>query len=162
MTFRRATWFIRRRFYKIRLFWKASKAFYAPWECQDMLLTFNFELLCDFYENGGIDIIDWESEEFHSNAKKEIDYLYNYWKVERKEKQEENDYLLSEWSLHIVHWSEPYKELDTDKDLYAWCSISSKYGDYLHSLYRKCEEEFEKQEEENLIRLIKIRGFLWT
>lgn len=153
------TWPVRRRFYKVRLFWKASKAFYAPWECQDMLVAFNFELLCDFYENGGIDSINWEGTEYHLSAKKEMDYLYNYWKVERQEKLDQQEYILEQWSLHHVSWSEQCKD---DPDLFEYYCSSSKYGDYLHSLYHNLVEEFNSQEEENLIRLIKIRGFLWT
>jgi hypothetical protein len=152
------TWFIRRRYYKIKLFWKSSKAFYAPWECLDMLVTFNFELLCDFYENGGIDTICWDSDEYHEQAKKDMDYLYNYWKKERQEKQDEIDYLLSEWSEHNILWSEPYQ----GDDFYEYKSICSKYGEYLFDLLKQCEEEFRKKEEESLVCLIKIRNFLWT
>jgi hypothetical protein len=153
------TWFIRRRFYKIRLFWKASKAFYAPWECVDMLVTFNFELLCEFYENGGIDTINWDSDDYHKQAKNDMDNLYTYWKKERKEKQEEIDYLLDEWSKHNVSWFGPYQE-DSEYDEYN--SVCSKYGNYLFKLLDQCEEEFRKKEEENLICLIKIKNFLWT
>lgn len=161
MNIKNLTWPIRRRYYKIRLFYKASKAFYAPWECQEMLLTFNFELLCDFYEHGGLDTINWNSDKHHKKAKEEIDRLYNYWKVERKQRKEEIDYLLTEWSEHYIMWSEPYTE-DKDNDLLELKSVCSKYGDYLSNLYDQEQIKFLEEEEKNLIRLIKIRGYLWT
>ena len=161
------TWPIRCRWYKIRLFWNCSKEFYAPWEAVEMLLTVNFEILVDFYKNGGIDSINWDSDEWHKHAKEEMDYLYNWWIQERKEKQEELDYLLDVWSEHHVSWFEDIPEKDNPDDSKIggwteWKSVCSKYGEYISKMLHENETIFAKAEEDNLIRLIKIRGYLWT
>jgi len=159
MNIKKLTWPVRRRYYKVRLFYKASKAFYAPWECQEMLLTFNFELLCDFYEHGGLDSVNWNSYKYHKKAKEEIDRLYSYWKIERKQREEEIDYLLDQWSEHTVHYETPCED---HPGLFEWHSVSSNYGEYLSNLYNQEQIKFLEEEEKNLIRLIKIRGYLWT
>jgi hypothetical protein len=161
------TWPIRRRWYKIRLFWNCSKEFYAPWEAVEMLLTVNFEILVDVYKNGELDIINWDSDDCHKLVKNEIDYLYNWWTKERKEEEDELDYLLDIWSEHHVSWFEKIIEKD-HPDGYKigewseWKSVNSKYGNYINKLYMEKEESMLKKEQDNLIRLIKIRGYLWT
>ncbi len=155
-------WYIKKRFYKIKLFWKFSKEFYAPWETIDMLLAVNFEILCDFVENGGIESILWEEDPWLS-ARKEIDSLYHWWKIERKERKEEIDYLLEESSIHFVSWWDTIEEEKYSKEDYMeFCSVESKYGKYLSDLYHKCQKDLDIQETENIIRLAKIRNYLWT
>lgn len=86
-----------------------------------------FKLLCDFVENQS-HYIAWEADEPHAEAKKEIDYLYNWWKNERPKRQ---------------------KEVDQEYE-----KMSGLDG---FDAKRKLYEE----EDNNLIRLMKIRRFLW-
>jgi hypothetical protein len=56
-----------------------------------------FQLLADFVEQEiSQDIVDWEHNESKTNVKKEIDFLYNWWKERLKDEAE--DKLAPSWS----------------------------------------------------------------
>lgn len=101
------------------------------------LLFASFALLVDFVERGyGLRVKDWKWEEGHVQAAKEIRGLYRWWKVDRA--RQHNDY------QKLV--SEAIKEGRNDK----W--------DKEH----KGKYRLEQVDEDNLIRLIKVRNYLWT
>lgn len=72
----------------------------------------------------------------------EAKIIYNWWTAERKEDYKVMDDLLMAWV-----------EARRNK---------SPNVEYLWQLHKQCDEEFDKKEEEMLIRLIKIRKSLWT
>jgi len=92
------------------------------WSDKDhVMLHVCFQLLTDRIENENLidGHVNWTADEEHINVKKEIESLYNWWKIRVK------------------------KELDDQLDP-IWTE-------------NQCEEDTEK-----LIRLMKVRKFLWT
>jgi hypothetical protein len=78
----------------------------------------------------------------------EILDLYKYWKVDRPEKQK--------YLGDLLHrWSESRKE-DEDN---SWVDRGSQE---LFDEHTKLEKELLEEEECNMIRLIKVRGIMWT
>ena len=88
---------------------------------------------------------------------KEIEILYRWWKYERPQRPDPYD--VSGWSAicerrRVKYPDEILPEDETKKEK----AESKKSLDALHKL----EAEYEKEDEEMMIRLIKIRQGLWT
>jgi hypothetical protein len=96
------------------------KTINATWCDKDIVMLHAcFQLLTDFIEQENpFETTDWEHTEEKKTVKKEIDFLYNWW-----------------------------KELLIKKEKDEWNSMNNKI-------------QYE-EENEMLIRLIKIRGHLW-
>jgi hypothetical protein len=82
-----------------------------------------------------------ESDTWHA-AYLEIKELYNYWKFDRPYQQKQMDDNLSEWDDNRIG-NKPKAEI-------------------LFKEYHDLESEFEEKETEMLIRLIKVRKWMWT
>jgi len=99
--------------------------------------------------------IEWESDEWHSNAKKEMIAIRDWW-LNHDNRLKEIDNALSDWhdnkfkDCKDEDWINRINQSDKPEDKVRF--------DYLHELEKKLDDE----EEEMLIRLIKIRHFLWT
>jgi len=79
----------------------------------------------------------------HMQHLKEVKALYNYWTIHRKEKLQEIDRLSKDWHDNLV--------ADREKeDKTRWDSM------------KKAQEDFDKEEDEYLVRVMKIRRCLWT
>jgi len=122
----------------------------------ELMLYGMMNMLKDYVEKEKcFDIIDWEHGEEHSNAAKEIREIYAWW-LNYENRQKEISSALNEWhdtkfkDIPVENWRERLNIKDTPE--------TKNLFDHLHELERKLEEE----EEEMLIRLIKIRGHLWT
>ncbi len=118
-------------------------------------------MLADFVEKEKpFEHIDWDSDESHKHAAAEIKDLYNWWKNDYPNRREPIEDLPD-----IIWKGRPIWDR-------LWGPQKSKDQDFPKSyqeLYEKAldkTQELEKQwleeEQENLIRLIKIRRFLWT
>lgn len=70
----------RRRFYK-----RFDKIALWSFDICDSLYDVNFAMFCEFYENGQLDLIDWEAGDEHRKAKKQMDDLYKWETVTRPE-----------------------------------------------------------------------------
>ena len=93
-----------------------------------------FALLVDYVEKENpFEFINWESDDGHSNAAKEIRALYEWWKTGRK----------TEHDAHRAMPVDNYRGPSWD----AWCAENDR---------------LEAKDEEMLDRLMKIRGYLWT
>ena len=162
------TYIFRKPYYRYRLFKRFCKTpYYGAWEMVNPIFDYPFEILCEFYETY-IDKITYrwnidECEDYEkeclirqNNDNEEVEWLYNWYTVERLQRQEEIDYLLHIWSEHSVHWFSPYDEYSV-----RWNNASSKYGEYLFKMLRQEEEKFAQEQEDAFIRLIKIRNRLW-
>ena len=126
----------------------------------DPLLDYPFEMFCEFYENGGIEEIDWNSDEGHRNAKSEMDYLYKWFTIDRKERELEIGTVSETWCEHHVSWWENIPDNDS---CYTWVFVpKNKYAEYLFTIVQDLEINYENEKEVNLIRLVKIRNYLWT
>ena len=96
---------------------------------------------------------------YQANSAKEIIELYTWWTTTYRNRPDPYD--ASGWSAYCeasraanggsLSWSH-------SKDTPAMRKMSDK----AHKLLRKIEESYEKEDEAMMIRLIKIRGSLWT
>jgi hypothetical protein len=125
----------------------------------EVLLHAAFQLLIDFIEQEKPDrIVDWNGDELHRKAWKEIKSLYNWWKKERparKSPLDDNRLKYPPLKLEKIPGSDLCKMVEPDK---------KKYANYYRVLreHRKLEEKWEEEDQHNLHRLIDIRKFLWT
>jgi hypothetical protein len=132
------------------------------------LVHANFCLLVQYVEKEKpFEHIDWDSDDGHKNAAKEIKELYKWWK-EVYPNYDKHNPLFADDVKCPEHDSKVYTvDEDGDPLTYVW---EDKPGQ--EEIKRKFKEaclashEYEKKQEEeieaNLIRLIKIRGYLWT
>jgi hypothetical protein len=129
------------------------------------LLHASFQLLKDFVEREKpFDSINWDHDETHQKVASEIKALYHWWTVEYPARADLVDQLKDDERPHgLENWStEPGggavyggKESRLDEMMYP------KYHATLRLQWDR-EEEWIREEEENLCRLAKIRRFLWT
>lgn len=85
--------------------------------------------------------IKYYDEQLHIYS--EIQALYEYWTVDRKKKLKESDRLLSDWSAH----KEDAEERKTGTRRMAM---------------NRFDKEIDEEETEMLIRLIKIKNYMWN
>lgn len=106
--------------------------------------------LCD----GSFDENNYNATLFHRNKDKELLTIYKWWKIDRFElcKREQESFDM---------WMD-YKDEHLDKRFDTWTEEESKEDRRLMDEHIKCENERDKQEEEVLIRLMKIRHWLST
>jgi hypothetical protein len=125
----------------------------------EVLLHAAFQLLIDFIEQEKPDkIVDWNVDELHRKAWKEIKSLYNWWKKERpvrKSPLDNNRLRHPPLKLEKIPDSDLCKMVEPDK---------KKYASYYRALGKhwKLEQKWEEEDQCNLHRLIDIRKFLWT
>ena len=142
-----------------------------------LILFANMALLRDFIEKEhAFDChVDWSSAEeaiasgetdlqgmeenrnAHAVAKKEMLAIYNWWMEERAEEHKKYDELLT------AAYSDPFTfvPIPGSTDL----RLEMKETPELRALRDQCmvmEEELENKDEEMMIRLIKVRDFMWT
>lgn len=125
-------------------------------EC-DLLLHSSFHILKTFVESElNEPTIEWESDEGHSNAWKEARSLYHWWIIDYTNRYDKLDDRLSypegpdgssdNWILLDKYIDTPeYQEFMTI------CSIRTNL-----------EKSYAEEDEANLIRLMKIRTYLWN
>lgn len=111
-----------------------------------------FQLLVKFVEdNIHYDRIDWEGDDLHSAAWKEMKELVHWYKEIYPNREELFDKERPEPSPGMNRlFHEKHRD---DPDVV-------KYKEYLDR-YNKQEAEWAKEDEANLIRVIKVREFLW-
>ena len=163
----------RRLWYKIRLLYRLSKIeYWGAWEMVNPILEIPFELFCEFYErcdikNHYVIDIDNEPEEYgqrdfaiyQNDCYKQMDELYQWYKIDRHIRQEEIDYLLNLWGEHHVSW---WDKCQDNKYFEYFKAPKNKYANYLHNLMTDEENKFEQEKEDNLIKLMKLRNRLWN
>ena len=165
---------------KIRIFW--SRRVTQPWyyfkcwawkhynvikiktmdptwsDVTEKMLHANFQLLAEYIEEEKpFERIDWDATKEHKHAADEMKELYRWWKEDwpRKEEMFPNGTLLPVYP-------------DPSPDLRK--TLSDRYDDNPEVIsYRKIlethnsnENAWWTKEEEQLIRLMKIRPYLWT
>lgn len=131
------------------------------WQDRDaIMLHAVFQVLVDFVEQEKpSEIIDWNSDDAHREAWKELNDLYAWWKITRPARKSP----LSDKSLKVPPMkfeaipgrTNLKKMVPDDKKKYA-AYYKALEGDHI------LEEEWLKEDQLNLHRLIEIRSFLWT
>lgn len=105
-------------------------------------------------------IEDGEKEEptYQAKAAKEIIELYTWWTVTYRNRPD--PYEASGWTAACEAQRQANGgklSFSTPKD-----PVLKKQSDKAHKMLRKIEADYEKEDEAMMIRLIKIRGSLWT
>ena len=125
----------------------------------DVLLHAAFQILTDFIEQETPEeIVDWNSDELHKKAWKEIKSLYKWWKEIRPSRTsplDEKNLIAPPFKFKKIPGSDLSEMVEPDK---------KKYAGYYRALekHRKLETKWNEEDQRNLHRLIEIRGFLWT
>lgn len=130
------------------------------WHDKDeMLLHAAFQLLVDYVEQEKPgEIIDWQADQLHRDAWREIQSLYRWWKKQRparKSPRDDKRIKVPPLEFEEIPGTDLSRLIEPDKKKYA------KYYQALEKHW-KLEKEWEEEDQENLHRLIEIRGFLWT
>lgn len=141
-----------------------DKKYHVPWYCKGKFKTKNWRC-----KEAGLEYLNWEctlgspklpeEEQCASQAQTayEIIDLYKWWTEVRPNRLDPMD--ASGWSAYCNKRKEQgYSVLDTRHDT----PEDEQENRKLLDLNRKIEEEQHKEDEEMLIRLIKIRRSLWT
>jgi len=122
------------------------------YDCDFRMLHACFQLLVDFVEKERpFELIDWDHDERHRHAQAEIKELYHWWKVVYPARRS----LLSQ-----MHDDETPPTISFgDGGASDW-----RYPNYRNAimLLGAQEEFWQKEETCMLVRLMKIRSFLWT
>ena len=100
-----------------------------------------------------------EEPTYQANIAKEIIELYTWWTVTYRNRPDPYD--ASGWTDHCeamrVKYPGSFMASLNSKD-----PADKKASDKAHKLLRKIEAQYEKEDEQMMIRLVKIRGSLWT
>lgn len=143
--------FIRKHKFHILDLRRAGNGYSWGWyDTDSRMLHACFLLLKDYVElEKPFENVDWEENDYHSNAAKEIRELYRWWTVERPATRKE---------LHDAWESCPeYSRFEKDE--------SGEYKIIIpeaHKILTQRQWDYEQEDQRNLERLVKIRGFLWT
>lgn len=122
-----------------------------------LILHSSMECLVDYYEHS-IDHVDWTWEEKWRNAHKELIAIYKWWTEDYPNRDD-----------HFVN-GDPLPKYPELPDEWGWLSIlNEKYEDEplmkehkkISKVHMESEEEWYEKTEEMLIRLMKIRTYLW-
>jgi hypothetical protein len=132
-------------------------------DATEILIHSMFQVLCDFIEKEKPDeIVAWDSDEEHKHARKEMQELYDWWK-----ERQNRDKLDPIHQPDIKSPSMKFTPVEGKKDLSSMEFVHESPEDKA-KWEKACDEssaweiKCEKEDEEMMIRLSKIRGFLWT
>lgn len=130
------------------------------WHDKDeILLHAAFQILTDFIKQETLAaIVDWNADELHKKAWKEIKSLYKWWKEIRPSRTsplDDKNLIAPPLKFKKIPGSHLSEMVEPDK---------KKYAEYYQTLekHRKLETKWNEEDQRNLHRLIEIRGFLWT
>lgn len=110
----------------------------------ELIQDFLFACVIDFVEHEPIHYIDWDSDQKRSNAFKVINDAYKFAK--------------HTYPARIKHIDELTTELYGDFDF----NDTQKSNDLLREELAKLEENTQREVQEKLLQIIKIRNYLWT
>ncbi len=176
-------WFLRYRILKPHLLWrdiwwgflhrtfkkfnivkiKSLKPGY--YDVDHRMLHANFQLLVEYVEKEKpFDHIDWEHDELHRHVAREIRALYYWWTEIYPNRKNPLDNLKDEDRPAPF---ECYSDLPGGGAVYG--EKERRLEEKLYPKYRaalesswELEKKWDQEEEDNLIRLMKIRQYLWT
>jgi hypothetical protein len=132
----------------------------------ELMIHVNFQMLVNFIEKErAFETVVWDSPPEHARAKKELEELYHWWKNVYP-KYDDNNPLYK-----TKHPERKFEPIEVDKDgdplLFSWEANfeSEEAKEAYHKTIRDgmdYEVQCDKEIENNLIRLIKLRPYLWT
>lgn len=124
----------------------------------ELILHSSFQLLSDFViKELNNNRVDWSATKEHQEAWDEIDNLYNWWNYIYPDREYQLD----------IDYPYPNPPAGVDDDM-SWI-FSDKYKytkeyklmEEISIKRQQQQEKFDREDEENLTRLIKIRKYLW-
>lgn len=124
---------------------------------EDILLHAAFQCLVDFVEQEiPTDASDWDHDKSTRRALKEMRELYKWWTEERPSRKDPLDAVKAPpFKTKKIPGTDYYEILDHDHIKYADWDVACEESS-------KLEQEWLKEDQRNLHRLVKIRLFLWT
>jgi len=130
------------------------------WQDRDeIMLHAVFQVLVDFVEQEKPDeIVDWNADDTHKRAWREICELYKWWKKRRparKSPLDDKRLRVPPLKFEDIPGTDLMKMVESDK---------KKYAAYYKALEKHWQQEkvWYEQDQQNLHRLIEIRPYLWT
>ncbi len=130
------------------------------WRDRDsIMLHAAFQILVDFVElEKPGEIVDWNSDDSHKRAWKEICDLYDWWtksRPNRKSPLDDKRLKVPPTIFEDIPDSDCKRMVEPDK---------KKYAAYYKALEKEQQQEikFHEEDQQNLHRLIEIRPYLWT
>lgn len=98
---------------------------------------------------------EWGKPTGQAKAAKEILDLYTWWKVDRPARPSADD--LSGWTEHYNK-----EMIDSSTGKFNWNRKRSKKERQILARHRRIERRYDREDQEMMIRLIKISSSLWT
>lgn len=117
---------------------------------REQILYATMDMVKQFVDITG-DQINWDSDPDHAHVWAELQVVYDWW-VNKYPNREDNlpDYPDVDDEKIL---GEKREECRNDPDVKEW--------DRIATIHRNAEEEWEREEEEMLIRVMKVRAYLW-
>jgi hypothetical protein len=125
----------------------------------EILLHAAFQLLVDFVGQEQPDrYINWNANELHRQAWREIKSLYHWWTKKRPGRRsplDDKKLIMPPLKFKKIPNSDMYEMVEPGK---------KKYATYYRALRQQArlEQKWYEEDQRNLHRLVEIRGFLWT
>ena len=140
-------------------FWSTGWFRWRTWRCpQAGLDNLAWQMTCDNKDWTDPSDPSYGELTHQAHAAKEIYDLYKWWTEERPKRVDPMD--ASGWTAYCEsRWNKDESILDQLDDLGKADRIDTKP---MHDMMRELEDKYDKEDEEMLIRLIKIRHSLWT
>lgn len=125
---------------------------------RELLLHASFQCLVDFIEKENAEIVDWNDNKELRKAWKEIQSLYNWWTKERPNRKDplyDPKVKIPKLKTKYDKKTKLHRVLEHDHVKYAAFDIAAR-ASFIW------EAECDKEDMKNLIRLAKIREYLWV
>jgi hypothetical protein len=153
---------IQDRYYKIRN--RLFKKYYLidtklprdSWLDSDSKILYGMmNILVDYVEKeDALNFINWDATEDHKKVKEEIVAIKSWWE-NYENRQKEIEQALDDWYEERIGG-------ENDDPIKCINKTPTKKEINLHEHLNSLEKKLNEEEEEMLIRLIKIRNYLWT
>lgn len=138
----------------------------------EILIHSMFEVLCRFIEDEDpAEIIVWNHDKQRKHTWAEMNALYNWWTKKRQKRHKEDPLFkpgVCTPELVFIPDKEGVNPVTSKKEQFSKVNLKHKSKKSKQRWEKACddsskwEEECDKEDQEMMIRLIKIRNFLWT
>lgn len=135
------------------------KSMFGSFDYTDTMLEINFAMLIDFVDNGDLEIVNWDADEAHQNARETMQELYEWWTISRPILKERIDDI---YELASSKTTSRFIPFDEDPKLVEWEVDYKENSKSLYDLAMGFEDVLYHIENDMLQKLISIRRWLWT
>lgn len=153
-------WPFRKLKYRFKIYKKLSQYLFASWDIIEGIEKSLEILFIDFYENSGWkEHIDWESDDGHTQAKKDIEAIYRWLKWDKPAIETEVDVLTGMYfDLNPTRWI-PYNNGN------EYVELKNIHANKICEAYWEISIEKERaaniKHEEMLKKIIDVKRYLW-